>query len=70
MSLTFDLDAVLRKSSVGEGYAARLASETMLPLTRWSRPWQALPLALYRLINWWGEKNSPPSCYGHRPPWR
>lgn len=47
MALTFNLDALLRRP----GIDANLASEQMVPPAQWARPWQALPLALYRLIN-------------------
>jgi len=52
MSLTFNLDALFTRSDVGAG----LASEQLLPPAQWARPWQAFPLALYRLINW-GERD-------------
>jgi hypothetical protein len=50
MSLTWNLDSVL----IGAGVPRKeyMIDEKLLPPTGWARPWEALPMALHRWINW------------------
>ena len=50
MSLTWDLSGVLIDAAVER--KTYMIDEKLLPPTGWARPWEALPMALHRWINW------------------